>query len=133
MDIARLQPTPHALNVVLKNTHFRDGILSDPSKIKVQVIDAHALPILIVEFAEPYYDFIQVLTPTVLFGAEWLDKTPVTIRLVISDTVITDTLTSASFYLNTEEVDSLKKQTENMQHLSPNEICQLEERIYSSW
>lgn len=133
MDIARLQSTPNALNVVLKNTHFRDGILSDPSKIKVQVSDAHALPVLIVQFPEPYYDFIQVLNPIVLIGAEWLDKTPVTITMVISDTVITDELTSVSFYLKTEEVNSLKKQMAAVQKLTPNEVRQLEDTIYSSW
>lgn len=133
-DIVRLQPTPNALKVILKNTHFRDGVLSDGGKIKFRVDFTHALPVLIFKFPEPFYDFIQILTAAVLAGtgAAWLDKYPAVITVVISDTIITDQLSSLNFQLRREESDHMKRHMALVADLLPNQVRELEETIYAN-
>lgn len=134
-DIARLQPTRDTLNVILKNTHFRDDTLSENSKIRLRIDYSTSLPILVFRFDQPYYDFLQILTPAVLVGPniEWINRNPVVIKLVLSETVMTDRLSERRFYLGPTEAEQLRVCLTSMKNSSPTELRKTEEFIYLNY
>ena len=133
-DVARLQPTSDSLNVILKNTHFEDDILAIGSKIRFDIDYTKQLPVLTFKFPEPYYDFALVLSLK-LFSAsnpEWLSKNLVVIKLVISDPVITDKLSTLSFSLDPLESKNLRAKLNAQKEIPLSRILKMEEEIYLS-
>jgi hypothetical protein len=126
-DIARLQHTTKSLNVILKNTHFKDDILTNGSKIKLRIDFSTKLPVLVFRFDEPYFDFVQVIVPQTVH--EWLYKYPIVIKLVLADSVITDQLSSSSFIIHLEEGDRLREATTAVKLLTPIEIQEVENYV----
>ncbi|CAG4999989.1 hypothetical protein DYBT9275_02361 [Dyadobacter sp. CECT 9275] len=109
-DITRLQPTSDSLNVLLKNTHFKDNLLDSGSKIGLQIKYHENLPILIFSFHERYYDFLEVIDHKILNGSHaWLDNAHLTITLVLADPVITDQVSSRIFRLDVQESQRLRE------------------------
>ncbi len=133
-DVARLQPTHDTLNIILKNTHFKDDILTADSQIQLRIDCTAGIPVLIFKFPEPYYDFLQIFNFTMLSGGnqEWLDKNPVIIKLVMSDTVITDRLSSLSFSLDPVESENLRISINEQKALSLSEFEKREKDVYSN-
>ncbi len=132
-DVARLQPAPDALHVILKNTHFKDDILATDSKIHFRMDHSAPLPVLVFRFGEPYYDFLQILTPGILAQAnlEWLTKNPVIVKLILSDTVVTDRLSTRSFALDPVESERLRANLRVLQTLPSSLISESEAYIYA--
>jgi hypothetical protein len=132
-DVARLQPMPDSLNVILKNTYFKDGILESGSLIKIRVDYVMDIPLLVFKFQEPYYDFLQILKneKSILSNQEWLNKDQISIKLVISDPVITDRLTYREFILSVAESSRLKEQLDLQQHIPGEQIGEIENYVHS--
>lgn len=133
-DVTRLQPTPNSLNIILKNTHFKDEILATGSKIHFRIAYSTNIPVLIFKFPEPYYDFLQVLSPAQMTGSnqEWLNKSPVLINLVISNTVIADCLSTRAFSLDFAESENLKAILNAQKDLPLSQIRGMEEYVYAN-
>lgn len=130
-DVARLQPTPESLNIILKSTNFKEDVLASGEKIKFRLDYRTQIPVLVFRFPEPYYDFLQILTPDTISakGEEWLNQNPVIITLMISDPVITDQLSTMSFIVGEDEVKNLKNSLNAMKLLSKTEVQELERII----
>ena len=130
-DVARLQPTPESLHVILKSTNFKDDILASGEKIKFRLGYRTQIPVLVFRFPEPSYDFLQILTPDTIWakGDNWLNQNPVIITLMISDPVITDQFSTMSFAIDVDEVKNLKNSLNAMKLLSKTEVQELEKII----
>ena len=133
-DVARLQPTSNSLNVILKNTFFKDSILDEGSKIHFRIDYAMNLPVIIFKFSEPYYDFLEVLKYETLAGLnyEWLNQSNIVIKLIMSDSTITDKLTTREFVLDVSESDHLKEQLRLQEHITPAQIKDMEDHVYGN-
>jgi len=133
-DVARLQPTSNSLNVILKNTFFKDSILDAGLKIHFRIDYVINLPVIIFKFSEPYYDFLEVLKYETLAGSnyEWLNHSNIVIKLVISDSVVTDKLMTREFVLGVSESDHLKKQLHLQEHLTPAQVKDMEDHVYGN-
>ena len=133
-DVARLQPTSNSLNVILKNTFFKDSILDEGSKIRFRIDYAMNLPVIIFKFSEPYYDFVEVLKYETLAGLnyEWLKQSKIVIKLVMSDSVVTDKLTTREFVLDVSGSDHLREQLHLQKHLTPAQIKEMEDLVYGN-
>ena len=129
-DVARLQPGDGALHVILKNSFFKDDILESSARIGMRIDYTYKIPVLVLKFQESYYDFLQIIKVThPKKGDNWLDKNPVVVTLIISDTVITDVLSTFSFKLEKSESDQLRLQLDLLTRLSANVIKSLENEI----
>jgi hypothetical protein len=132
-DVSRLRPTSDSLNVILKNTHFRDDILSNNAAIKLRVDHSLKVPVLVFKFPESFYDFVQIL------GADfkqdknlnWLNKKPIIIKLILSDPVVTDLLSEFVFTIE-EEGQILKDKLQALKLVDNEEIQTLENHIYNN-
>ncbi|TDE17160.1 hypothetical protein [Dyadobacter psychrotolerans] len=133
-DFARLQPTSDSLNIILKNTNFPDNILDEAAKINLEIKYYSGLTLLFLKFSQPYHDFFEILTYQGFRGSQmdWLDKNPVIIKLVMSDTVITDKLTTREFELDTDESIVLRTNLIAQKSLTQEQIKYAEEYIYSN-
>ena len=133
-DVVRLQPTSDSLNVILKNTNFRDNMLAVNSKIQLRIDYTANIPVLIFKFQEHFYDFLTVLNHALLSGSnqQWLNKNPVVIRLVLSDSVITDRLSIRSFLLDPLESDELRAHLKALEKSQLSRILEMEEYIYGN-
>lgn len=98
-EYTRLQPTPSALRVILKNTHFPDDLLSPDKLISMKVLYNAPSILLNFSFQEPMYDFTEILSPGDFQGerSDWLKKQKIEILLSLADTVFTDKLTKRTF------------------------------------
>ena len=101
-DVARLQPASDALNIILKNTHFKDDILAEKAKIQLRIDYSMTIPILVFTFSEPFYDLWEVVKLETLTTSneEWLNKSNIIIKLIMSETVITDRISTREFILS---------------------------------
>ena len=131
-DVARLQPTAVSLNVILKNTYFKDDILADGERIKLRIDYAAEMPFLVFKFPEPFYDFIQILSQQTITDLDWVHKNPVVVKLVMPDSVITDHLSTHSFTVGPEESVRLISSLTNLKKISSSEIDSLENFINSN-
>ena len=133
-DVARLQPTSNSLNVILKNTFFKDSILDEGPKIHFRIDYAMNLPVVIFKFSEPYYDFVEVLKYETLAGLnyEWLNHSNIVIKLIMSDSTITDKLTIREFILDVSESNHLKEQLHLQKHLTTAQIKDMEDHVYGN-
>ena len=133
-DVARLQPTPDSLNVILRNTHFKDDILAAKSAIHFRIDHTTKIPVMVFKFPSPYYDFIQILSFPILTDTnlEWLNKNPAVIKLIMSDTVITDRLSTRLFFLTPDESEQLRDTLNELKTQSLFQIHELENHIYSN-
>ena len=134
-DITRLQPTLDSLNVILKNTHFRDGILDAVNKVQFSVDYALELPLLVFKFSEPYYDFLEILKFENFAGInqEWLEKEQILIKLISSDVSIADKLTTREFLLSIDESVHLRNHMHIQKQLSQTQIREREDDIYLNY
>jgi len=134
-DITRLQPTPDSLNVILKNTHFRDGILDAVNKVQLSVDYALELPLLVFKFSEPYYDFLEILKFENFAGInqEWLEKEQILIKLISSDVSIADKLTTREFLLSIDASVHLRNHMHIQKQLSQTQIREREDDIYLNY
>ena len=133
-DVSRLQPTSHSLNVILKNTFFRDNILDKQEKIVCKVDYRLNIPVLIFKFSEPYYDFMEVLEYEIVAGLnqEWMGKENIAVKLILADSVITDQLTSREFIFSAYESDDLRKQLLLQKLLSHQQIEEMVASVYEN-
>lgn len=133
-DVARIQPTTDALNIILKNTHFQDDVLGQASNIRFRIDYTASIPVLIFRFHEPFYDFLLVLSKETAGGVdhEWINKDPVLIRMVISDTVVTDRLSTVEFQLDESERTLLRDNIKQQQELAKPQIREIEHYIYEN-
>ena len=134
-DVARLQPTSTSLNIILKNTHFKDDILAEKAQIQFRIDYSMPVPILIFRFSEPFYDFGEVLKLETLIAAygEWLDKSNIIVKLVMSDTVVTDKISSREFVLSESESNILKAEMNKQRSMNVEEIQNIETSIYNDF
>lgn len=107
----RVLPSANSLDIILKNTHFPDGLLSEASQVQCRVEWTDRIPVLVFQFKSTFYDFIEPLIPAELENSErgWLQQPSVTVRLLLSDNVVTDQLDERVFVLSRNESDKIKK------------------------
>ncbi|MCF2443781.1 hypothetical protein L0657_07420 [Dyadobacter sp. CY345] len=106
----RLIPSENSLNVILKNTHFKDDLLDEIKTVTVQIDFNHEAPIISVAFQEPFYDFEEILRKGDYSGDRgiWLKSDNLVIKLMLADSVFGDKISSRSFTFNAEESKKLK-------------------------
>jgi len=133
-DIARLQPTSDSLNVILRNTHFPDHILEKDSDITIVVDFVMDLPVLVIKFPQPYYNFLEILGTQLLESEtqEWVYKEKIVIKLVLSDTVFTDRLTTKRFTLEITESEKLRKQLFLLKQMEPEQVQDAKDHVYAN-
>jgi hypothetical protein len=132
-DIVRLQPSLDSLKVILRNTHFRNDILEEPAKIALHIDHHHAIPVIVVRFAEPYYDFIAPLRLPSSEKQAWFYCPVITIKLILSDSVISDQLSTRIFRLGIEESDVLRTSMEAQLSLSYLQLDEIEKVIANEY
>lgn len=132
-DAARLQPSSDSLNIILKNTHFSDDILSDSQKVKLYIDYRYPLAVAVLSFAAPFYDFILPLrlSSTNAATSSWLNQTCLAIKLVLADPVITDRLSTLTFRLDSVESEKLRVHIKAQENLSPVKLNEIENQIYA--
>ncbi|MGG7661847.1 hypothetical protein [Dyadobacter sp. BHUBP1] len=110
----RVLPRPHTLDIILKNTHFPDGLLSETNQIQCHVEWTHGIPVLVFQFKSAVHDFGEPLVPAELRNSEqgWLDQQPIQVRLLLADNVITDQVTERTFLLAKNESNEIRKALE---------------------
>ena len=106
----RLIPTDNSLNIILKNTHFKDDLLNEKHRIMLKIDYNDADVILSLEFQEPFYDFQEMLKPSDFLEERklWLKSDNLVIKLILADSVIGDKVSIRSFTLDTKESQKLK-------------------------
>ena len=109
-QFTRLIPSGNSLNIILKNTHFKDDLLDENRRIMLKVEYNDTDPILSVEFQESLYDFQEVLKSGDFLGDRglWLKSDNLVIKLTLADSVISDKVSTRSFTLDAEESQKLK-------------------------
>lgn len=107
----RVLPSANTLDIILKNTHFPDDLLSEASQVQCLVEWTDRIPVLVFQFKSTFYDFNEPLIPAELENSErgWLQQPSVTVRLLLSDNVVTDQLDERVFVLSRNESDKIKK------------------------
>ena len=107
----RVLPRANTLDIILKNTHFPDGLLDGTDQIHYRVEWQDGIPVLVFQFKSTFYDFNEPLIPAELENSErgWLQQPSVTVRLLLSDNVVTDQLDERVFVLSRNESDKIKK------------------------
>ena len=109
-QFTRVIPTENSLNIILKNTHFKEDLLAEKQKISLHIDYSNPEPILSVAFQEPFYDFQEKLTSGDFLKERgvWLKSYNIMIRLILADSVIGDEVSTRTFVLNSEESSKLK-------------------------
>ena len=107
----RALPRAATLDILLKNTHFPDGLLAREAPIECRVEWDEKVPVLVFAFQLASYDFSEPLLPAELRKADqgWLDQQPIQIRLLLADNVITDHVTERLFLLPVPVSDQIRK------------------------
>ncbi|MET7257597.1 hypothetical protein [Dyadobacter fermentans] len=107
----RVLTSANTLDIILKNTHFPDDLLSEASQVQCLVEWTDRIPVLVFQFKSTFYDFNEPLIPAELENSErgWLQQPSVTVRLLLSDNVVTDQLDERVFVLSRNESDKIKK------------------------
>lgn len=107
----RVLPSANSLDIILKNTHFPDGLLSEASQVQCRVEWTDRIPVLVFQFKSTFYDFSEPLIPAELRNSEqgWLYQQPIQLRLLLADNVITDRVTERAFLLAKNESDEIRK------------------------
>ena len=107
----RVLPGANSLDIILKNTHFPDGLLDEASQAQCRVEWADGIPVLVFQFKSAFYDFSEPLLPAELKNSErgWLDQQPIQLRLLLADNVITDQVAERVFFLAKNESDEIRK------------------------
>ena len=95
----RVLPRASTLDIILKNTHFPDGLLSEPIQLRIEWMDG--MPVLVFQFKSASYDFREPLDPAELENGErgWLQQPTLTVRLLLADNVVSDQVTEQRFPL----------------------------------
>lgn len=134
-DFVRLQATDDSLNVILKNTHFRDGLLTDNSHIRFKIEYEASLPVLILKFKEPIYDFFEILEYRLLTSPHknWLNNDHIVFQLILADTVITDQLNSRFFQLSLDESEYFRNQLLRQRNIQNAELEERKMEVYSKF
>lgn len=116
-QFARLIPSNTSLNIILKNTHFKDDILDEKNEIILQIAYAERKPVLKVNFQEPFYDFKEILQAEDFKGerGQWLQSNNIVIQLMLADAVIGDSISTRIFTLGSEESQKLRSALEQPQ------------------
>lgn len=107
----RVLPGTTTLDVILKNTHFPDGLLHETSQIQCRVECTDGIPVLVFQFQSAVHDFSEPLVPAELRDSErgWLDQQLIQVRLLLADNVITDQVTERAFFLAKNESVEIRK------------------------
>lgn len=107
----RVLPRASTLDIILKNTHFPDGLLNETNQVQCRVEWRDGLPVLVFQFKSAVHDFSEPLVPAELRNSEqgWLDQRPIQLRLLLADNVITDQVTERTFFLSKNESDEIPK------------------------
>ncbi len=107
----RVLPRANTLDIILKNTHFPDGLLSETDRIQCRAEWKDGIPVLVFQFKSAVHDFSEPLVPAELKNSEqgWLDRQPIQLRLLLADSVITDQVTERTFFLAKNESDEIRK------------------------
>ena len=113
-QFTRLIPSDNSLNIILKNTHFKDDLLAENRRINLHIDYSNPDPILSVEFQEPFYDFQEKLTSSDFLEDRslWLKSDNVVIKLILADSVIGDKVSTRKFILDSEASRKLKSALE---------------------
>ena len=108
----RVLPGAATLDIILKNTHFPDGLLDEAIRFFVEWRDG--VPVLVFQFKSASYDFSEPLIPAELKNGEtgWLQHPIVSIRLLLADTVISDQVAEQRFTLANHEAGKIKSSLE---------------------
>lgn len=107
----RVLPRTDTLDIILKNTHFPDGLIDESSQVQCRVEWKNGIPVLVFQFKSAIHDFSEPLVPSELRNNErgWLDQQPIQLRLLLADNVITDRVTERAFFLAKNESDEIRK------------------------
>jgi len=106
----RLIPTAHSLDIILKNTNFKDDLLDDNQQVTFKIDYTNENVMLSVSFKEPYYDF-EVLLNKKDYPRErnlWLACSNIVIKLVLAQAVISDKATTRLLVLDFEESEKMR-------------------------
>ncbi|WP_025761836.1 hypothetical protein [Dyadobacter tibetensis] len=106
--LTRLQPSSNSLQIILKNTSFPENLLKADSIVRFRVEYYQDLPLLIFNFPEPRYDFLEWLSIREIVDWEWLAQKKICIRLMLADIVFTDQFTAREFLLEVSTSTTLK-------------------------
>lgn len=133
-DVTRLTQSKDSLTIILKNTHFSDQILEDSSKVSLHIDYSYPIAVAVIRFTETYYDFIQPLrfSGTELSASIWLDQSIIAIKLVLSDSVITDQLSTVVFQLNPVDSLKLRGHVRVQNELTASHLNAVENQIYEN-
>lgn len=105
----RVLPGTDTLDIILKNTHFPDDLLSE--NVECHLRWEEGTPVLVFQFNQAAYDFSEPLVPAELKGGErdWLQPRLIQTRLLLADNVVTDQVTARTFFLTMQESDEIRK------------------------
>jgi len=108
----RVLPRASTLDIILKNTHFPDGLLDEPIRFRVEW--QNGFPVLVFQFKSASYDFSEPIIPAELKKGEtgWLQQPTVSIRLLLADNVVTDQVAEQRFTLDAHEAGKIKSSLE---------------------
>lgn len=104
----RVLPGAATLDIILKNTHFPDGLLDQPIQLRVEWQDG--IPVLAFQFQSASYDFSEPLVPADLKNGErgWLQQLRLTVRLLLADNVVSDQVAEQKFSLPEHDAGKIK-------------------------
>lgn len=105
----RVLPGTDTLDIILKNTHFPDDLLSE--NVECHLSWEEGTPVLVFQFKQAAYDFSEPLLASDLKNSErgWLQQPAITARLLLADSVIADKISQRTFSISEHETDGIRK------------------------
>lgn len=105
----RVLPGTDTLDIILKNTHFPDDLLSE--NVECHLRWEEGTPVFVFQFKQAAYDFSEPLVPAELKGGErgWLQQPAITVRLLLADSVIADKISQRTCPISEHETDGIRK------------------------
>lgn len=102
----RVLPGTDTLDIILKNTHFPDDLLSE--NVECHLSWEEGTPVLVFQFKQAAYDFSEPLLASDLKNSErgWLQQPAITVRLLLADSVIADKISQRTFSCKINTPDS---------------------------
>lgn len=127
-DYVRLRPTKNALVILLKNTHFSsENLAREHVSLSFEILSS--LPLLVFKFRDVSKSFMYPLNYFNLANGEmgWLSNEQITIQLELSDTVVADQVSSATFSLTPDQTQEVRSKLHEQHDYTPEAIDLLED------
>ena len=108
----RVLPGAATLDIILKNTHFPDGLLGEPIQLRVEWQDG--IPVLAFQFQSASYGFSEPLDPAELKSGErgWLQQPRLIVRLLLADNVVSDQVAEQKLSISEHDAGKIKSSFE---------------------